>query len=553
MPMLRGGHAVVKALQAEGVEVVFGLPGVQIMQLYDGFWESPEVRIISTRHEQATVYMADGYARTTGKIGVALVVPGPGLYNACAALSTAYAASSPVLLISGQVDSDAIGESRDALHQVHDQLEIVKPVTKWAHRVMHVEEIPETIHEAMRQLRTGRPRPVEIEIPPDTLAAVADMEILEPSTVSRPAANAADIGAATELLASSTHPVVFAGGGVSLADASEELQELVELLNAPVFTSAEGRGSISDSHPLAMGISRSFGATSIAGQVVPQADVVLAVGTRFAEAASADWALKGPQKLIHLDIDPDELGRVAQPTIGLAGDAKATLQQIIQALRSRDRKTTWDRQELTSLKASAAGAVQEALPRHTPVYEAMREAIGEDAIVLSGVTGLAYASGSALPVYKPRSWITSSYMGTLGYEFCTALGAKVGNPDRAVVAMIGDGGFMYSVGELATAVQYGINLVAVVYNNHAFGASNNDQRTRYEGRVIGTELHNPDFVKLAESFGARGIHVPDLEGIPAAVKDAVKGNKPTIVEVDVPTGEMPINLYGRPLQEPRRR
>ncbi|MCH7706325.1 MAG: thiamine pyrophosphate-binding protein, partial [Chloroflexi bacterium] len=298
MPQMTGGHAVVRALRAEGVEVVFGVPGEQVMEIYDGFYDSPDIGLISTRHEQATAYMADGYARTTGKVGVALVTPGPGLYNACAALSTAYATSSPVLLISGQVDSDAIGTERNGLHQIHDQLEIVKPVTKWSHRVMRVEEIPEALHEAMRQLQTGRPRPVELEIPQDLLARTADMEILEPGSYPPPSAGAGDVRAATELLAGAAHPVIWAGGGVNISGASEELRELAELLNAPVLTTPEGKGAISDAHPLAIGLTGAPGAVSAAAQVLPQADVVLAVGTRFAVPPTAGWALNDPQKLV---------------------------------------------------------------------------------------------------------------------------------------------------------------------------------------------------------------------------------------------------------------
>ena len=257
MPMMTGGVAVVKSLVAEGVQVVFGVPGVQIMHIYNGFFDNPDIRIITCRHEQTAAYMADGYARSTGKLGVALVVPGPGAYNAGAALSTAYAASSPVMLLSGQIDSTAIGKDRGELHEVHDQLEFMRPVVKWNDRVSRAESIPEVIHEAVRQLRTGRPRPVEVQLPPDILATTADIDLVEPEIYTRPHPDTASASAATDLLASAQRPVLWVGGGVISANASKELVELAELLGAPVVTTPEGQGAIPSDHPLALGSSSS--------------------------------------------------------------------------------------------------------------------------------------------------------------------------------------------------------------------------------------------------------------------------------------------------------
>jgi acetolactate synthase-1/2/3 large subunit len=404
-----------------------------------------------------------------------------------------------------------------------------------------VEEIPEALHEAMRQLRTGRPRPVELEIPQDLLAVAADLEVLEPGSYPPPAAEAGDVRAAAELLSGAAHPVIWAGGGVNTSGASEGLRELAELLNAPVLTTPEGKGAISDAHPLAIGLTTAPGAVSAAAQVLPQADVVLAVGTRFAVPPTADWALKESQKLVHLDIDPNELGRVHPPTVGLTGDAGAGLRQLLQALRGREHQGAWDPDALVDLKASIAEQSRQAMSGpYRDIYRDLREVVGEDGIILSGVTGMAYNASGVMPVHKPRTWITSSYMFTLGYEFSTALGAKVGNPDTPVVAIAGDGGFMYSVGELATAVQYGINLVTIVYNNNAFGASINSQRNRRQGRVVGTELHNPDFAALAETFGATGIRVADVADLPAAVGEALAAARPAVVVVEVPTGQTPV-------------
>ncbi|MFC1935368.1 thiamine pyrophosphate-dependent enzyme [Chloroflexota bacterium] len=533
MPKMTGGHAVVRALKAEGVEIVFGLPGVQIMHIYDGFFDNPDIRLITCRHEQSTVYMADGYARSTGKIGVALVVPGPGLYNTGAAMATTYAASSPVLLVAGQIDSTAIGKDLGALHEIHDQLEVMRPVVKWNDRVTRTESIPEAIHEAMRQLKTGRPRPVELEIPPDILAATSDIDLIEPEEYPRPDPDDASIRAAADLLALAQRPVVWAGGGVNLADGSSELVELVELLGAPVITTADGKGAIPESHPLSMG-SSAWG-WGPGGDIVPQADVILAVGTRLSSRErDPGITATGTQKLINLNVDETEFGKTFPVTVGIAADAKVGLKHLAVALHERLRQGSWDSAALAATKAAVRERMRSVVPRQIALVEGIRQAIPEDGFVVSGLTNIGYWSCLTFETMRPHTFVTSSYMGTLGHAFPTAVGVKVGNPGKAVVALCGDGGFMYAVGELATAIQYGINVVAVVFNNHRYGASNRDQHLRFGGRVVGTELHNPDFVKLAESFGARGIKVAEAGETPAAIKEAIIGDRPTIIEVEMP-------------------
>ncbi|MBI4311887.1 MAG: thiamine pyrophosphate-binding protein [Chloroflexi bacterium] len=533
MPKMTGGHAVVKALRAEGVEVVFGLPGVQIMHIYDAFFDTPEIRVITCRHEQTTVYMADGYARSTGKVGVALVVPGPGAYNAGAAMSTAFAASSQVLMISGQIDSQAIGKDFGALHEIRDQLEFMKPVVKWNDMVLKAENIPDAIHAAIRQLKTGRPRPVELEIPPDVLGTSTDIDLAEPEEFPRPEADASSIRAAAELLSGARRPVIWAGGGVVLSGASEELIALAELLKAPIVTTQEGKGAIPETHPLAMGTS-SYG-WGPGGDVIPQADVMLAIGSRLGTYRPEPGAQpRAQQKLINLNIDPTEMGKTAPAAVGVVADARAGLRQLIAALRIRAIRCQWDAKELAATKQSSLERMKAKAPRQVKVLQDIREAIPADGFVVAGITNLGSWAALAYDALKPRTFITSSYMGTLGYAFPTSLGVKVGNPDKAVVALCGDGGFMYAIGELATAVQYGINAVAVVFNNHLYGASNRDQHLRFGGRVVGTELVTPDFPKLAESFGALGIKAPRLEDAPDAIRQALKANRPAVVEVEVP-------------------
>ena len=533
MPVITGGQSVIQQLRSEGVEVVFGLPGVQIMHIYDGFFTTPEVRVITTRHEQSTAYMADGYARSTGKIGVCLVVPGPGAYNAGAAMATAYAASSPVLMISGQIDSSLIGTGRGALHEVHDQLEFMAPVTKWTDRISRAEDIPAGIHEAIRQLKTGRPRPVELEIPPDILATEASIETIEPEEYRRAAVQDDVLRSALERLSTAKKPLIWAGGGVNLAGAWDELREVAETLGAPVVLTREGKGVLPDTHPQMMMMGA--GDQGPGPELMPQADVILAVGTRFNIPDTAEWKPRADQTVIHMDVDEEEFRNNITPTIGVIADAKEGLGQMARGLRGRSMQSSWDKESLAEVKSRHAEMMRERTPEFSQAYgvwEEVRKELPEETIVIGGVTGGAQFGGSAFATLRPRTLISSSYMGTLGYGFPTALGAKVGNPDTPVLALVGDGGFMYAIGELATAVQNKINLVTVVFNNHRYGASNDDQRSRFKGNVIGTELHNPDFVPLAESFGAKGIKVTELEQFPAAVREAVAANSPVLIDVD---------------------
>ncbi len=334
-------------------------------------------------------------------------------------------------------------------------------------------------------------------------------------------------------LASAHKPIIWAGGGVNLAGASEELRQVAETLGAPVVLTREGKGSLPDSHPLAMGYAGQNQGTG--PQLMPEADVIFAVGTRFNIPETEEWRPKADQTVIHLDIDEEEFRNNITPAIGVVADAKVGLGQVAEALRGRTVQSSWDKEALANVKQQDTEMMRERTPQFSQAYgvwEEVRRDLPEETIVVGGVTGGAQFAGGAFATLKPRTVITSSYMGTLGYGFPTALGVKAGHPDTPVLALVGDGGFMYAIGEMATAVQYNINLVTVVFNNHRFGASNDDQRNRFKGNVIGTELHNPNFVALAESFGVMGIKVTELDRFPGAMRDAVAAGRPVLIDVD---------------------
>jgi len=525
MPVMSGGRALAKALIGQGVDTVFGLPGDQIMHALDGLYqERAGIRFITTRHEQATTYMADGYARASGKPGVALVVPGVGVYNAAAGLATAYGTSSRVLLIAGQVPREGIGRDLGLLHDVHDQLEVVRPVTKWCQRVLRAEEIAPAVEDAFVQMHSGRPRPVEIEIPPEALAEDTRFEI---PNAHRPPATSGDperLAQAAHWLARAERPLLFAGGGVVQGDAAPAFQALAHLLQAAVVTTREGKGAIPDDDPLSVGtawVNRRL------HPLIHSADLILAVGTRFQNSGA-----KPSQRVIHIDVDASEVGKNFPSAYGIEADARLALEALCEEFDglaprpSRAGECSAQRSEIeTSLRAVGPQAA---------IVETLREALPRETLVVAGTTTVGYMSHMLFRVYEPRTYLSSSYMGTLGFAFPTALGAQVGQPERPVVAISGDGGFLFAASELATAVQYEIPVVCVVFNDGAYGNSNRDQRERFEGREIGTQLHNPNFAKLAQSFGADGVQLSGSEQLSGALREAIAGRRPSVIECPIP-------------------
>ena len=529
MAKMTGGQALVKSLYDYGVRVVFGLPGLQLYHAMDALYDEPNIKFIATRHEQAASYMAFGYSQAGGGIGTALVVPGPGLLNALAGVGTAYAASSPVLLVSGQVNRDLIGVNRGELHEVDDQMDAARTVTKWARRVMNAHEVPSAVGEAFKQLNTGRPRPVEIELPPDALEEVADVELREPVTYERPAADLSSVREGAKIIIESSSPVIWAGGGAISSGASATLLKVAEHLQAPVVTTNEGKGSVSDRHYLSLGAT-GWSNDSLDG-LLEQCDVVLAVGSRLARAR-----LSGKQRIVQIDIDGEEIGRNYPNTFGMAGDARLTLEELYGTLSRSGPPRASRRQELEAVKSKRFRPSARIEPQDSFV-RAIRAAMPDDGILVEGVTQVGYYSRVYYPVYEPRTYVNSSYFGNLGYAYPTALGAKVARPDKAVVAVSGDGGFLYNCQELATAVKYGINAVVIVFNDNAYGNVLRDQMRQFDGRTIGSELHNPDFMKLAEAYGARGVRVEEADQLEAALGESLDVDAPTLIEV--PVGMMP--------------
>ena len=529
MARMTGGQALVKAILAHGVDTVFGLPGVQMDHMFNALHdEGNAVRVIHTRHEQGAGYMAFGYAAASGRTGVYAVVPGPGLLNTTAALATAYGCNTPVLALAGQVPSDYIGRGFGLLHEIPDQLDLVRGLTKWATRIEHPSLVPDAVREAFKQLRVGRVRPVELEMAMNVMARQAEVVPLAPVESYPPLAADPDlIDAAAALLGTAEAPLIFVGGGAIGAEA--ELLQLAELLQAPVVSYRAGRGLVSDRHYL--------GLNQVAGaRLWPAADVVLAIGTRLQQQRMT-WGLGPGQKVIRVDIDPTEINRMSRPAVGIVADARQTLGQLLPAVADRNRRRESRERELIDLKRDVQAELERKLAPQMAFLNVIRQELPDDGILVDELTQVSYVARVGFPVYRPRTMVTSGYQGTLGCGFAAALGAKVANPDKPVLSLNGDGGFMFNVQELATAVQHQIDVVAVVFNDGAYGNVRRMQQELHGGRVIATELRNPDFVALAESFGAGGYRAETPQALGSALRRAFAAGGPSVI--DVPVGAMP--------------
>jgi acetolactate synthase I/II/III large subunit len=521
-----GADLLVESLLASGIRTVFGLPGVQLDPAFDALARRADrIRVYHTRHEQATSYMADGYARSSGELGCCLVVPGPGVLNAMAGLATAHACNTRVLCVAGQVHSQHIDAGRGVLHEIPHQLEMLRSVTKWSGRASRPEDVPGVVAEAVRQMRTGRPRPAAVEVPPDVLEATGRAAVAAPDLDGRTPLDAGRLEQMAALLHAAERPLVVAGGGVLQSGASAELEALADRLEAPVLVTQNGKGALSARHRLEF-------EGPLAADLVNGADVILAVGTRFAGPGGSRWRLQPEQRLLRIDADPEELARDIVPDVAVEADARPALELLADLLPSRG-PTSW--RGLDELREETRARVDSLEPQHA-FGAALRRALPDDAILVHGMTQVGYWCRVGYPVYEPRTFLGSGYQGTLGFELPAGLGAQVGRPDRRVVVTVGDGGFLFNVQELATAVQHHIPVIVVVFNDGAYGNVRRMQRQRF-GRVIASELRNPDFVRLAESFGLPGSRVDGPEAMERAVREALGRDEPALIEV--PVGEMP--------------
>ncbi|MCP3446097.1 thiamine pyrophosphate-dependent enzyme [Bradyrhizobium sp. CCGUVB14] len=526
-----GGDALANQLVREGVKHVFGVPGVQLDWAVDGLRKvADRIRYIVPRHEQATSYMADGYARTSRSAGVCMVVPGPGLLNAMAGLSTAYACSSRVVCISGDIHSSAINKGLGLLHEIRNQSFILGSVTKWHGRADRPVDVPNIVRSAFDALETGRPQPVGLEIPHDVLSTSAEIDCVDPAPAERACVDKLQIEQAAALLTAAKFPILYVGGGVLAGRASEALISFAEKLQIPIVMGENGRGSISDRHPLAL--------NTLDGRAVfPHADVVVVVGSRFVDTAlgKPSWPADG-KAYVFINLDPDVFGPPRTCSVAIKADCAAALRALEQACPKR-RPISVD---LDKVRHWARGQMDEIEPQGAWV-RALREGIPDDGILVNELTQVGYFARLGYPVYAPGTFITPGYQGTLGYGFPTALGAAVANPDRVVVSINGDGGFGWNIQELATARKYDLNATIVIFNDGHFGNVRKMQQDQF-GREFGVELLNPKYDRLAEAFEIPYERADDPQQLLTLLKRRAGERGPLVVEARVAPMPSPWHL-----------
>ena len=528
MPRLSTAEATVETLLRHGLDTIYALPGLHNDPLFDAFYHAGDrLRVIHPRHEQTAAYMALGAALASGKPQAFAVVPGPGLLNAGAALLTAYGMNAPVIGLVGQIPQADIDRGHGHLHEIHDQLGLMRHITKWAERIRSPQEAPTLVSQAVWQATSGRPRPVALECALDTWGRRAEVSLpAAPLPLPVDPVDAEAIEAAAKILGEAERPILVLGGGAQ--DASAEVISIAEMLEAPVSSYRRGRGVIPSSHRLAVDM-------PVGHRLWKDADAVLAIGTRFF-IQNGNWGIDDKLKVVRIDIDPEEPDRSRKPNVALIGDAAVQLRALIDALPRHNRRRSSRAEELNGHRAWLADRLSRLEPQ-VSFLKAIRAALPEDGIFVDEVSQIGFASRIALPIERPRTFLSPGYQDNLGWGFGTALGAKAAMPHKKVLAIAGDGGFLYQIGELATAARHNIAVVVVVFDNGAFGNVRRIQQERYGNRLIASDLQNPDFVRLADSFGVASFKANDAGQLEDALHKAFALNAPALVWV--PHGDVP--------------
>lgn len=525
---MTAAEAVVATLIAHGLDTVYALPGVQNDLLFEALFRfSDRLRTVHTRHEQGAAYMALGAALATGKPQAYAVVPGPGFLNSSAALLTAYSMNAPVLALIGQIPDADIGRHLGHLHEIRDQAGIIKRLVDHLALIRKPAEAARATALAMRAMRIGRPGPASLQCAMDVWGRSAPVTIPAPLPIPAPKIDADAIRRAAKRLGAAKRPLIVCGGGAQ--DASKEVTALSAMLQAPVLGYRRGRGVLDSRDPLSVTL-------PLGRDLWGEADVVLGVGTRLL-TQFRQWGVDRDLAIIRIDADESEHARLHKPAVALTGDAKPILQHLLAELPAHNGKRPSRKAELEERQAAWRKRLEKLAPQ-LGYLEAIRAELPEDGIFVDEVTQLGFAARLAFPVYKPRTFISPGYQDNLGWGFATALGVQDARRDVPVVSISGDGGFMFTANEMATAMRHRIPLVAVVFNDGAFGNVRRIQQESYGNRLIGSDLANPDFPAFARSFGAEAARVTSPQDLRGALRRAfAHRDGPTLIEV--PVGALP--------------
>jgi acetolactate synthase-1/2/3 large subunit len=516
---MTGADILIACLQAQGVDTLTGMPGNQNIHIYDAVLRADNLRHILIRHEQGATLIANGYARASGRVGVALTVPGPGATNASTGLVDAHTDCVPVLLVTGGTEVAFDGRDRSKCFHGLDQETFFKPITRFFARPKSIGEIPAAVIGAFKALRAPRPGPVVIELPTDIAAAEGTAEIPPYIKGDCPEPNTAEIERVAQALQTSQRPVILAGSAITHANATDALLTLAESLDIPVIYTRLGKGVIPDGHPLTIGhCSAQFGKT-----ITAEADLLLAIGCRFTQIDTRSWQMPLPDRIVQLDPEVSELGREYPIEAGASGDLAQSIPQLQDAVGSY--KAVWGEfinQTRTKIQSNR---------RPMPIMAPTRKSLPDDAIIVVDVTSIGYRAFDEYPITVPRTFLYPSHSVTLGFAVPAAIGAKLACPDQHVVAFCGDGGFQMTASELATAAEHGIATVSVVSNDGSLSAIRGSQVKAFDGRVIDTDMQTPRLADLARSLGARGVRVDDPERFEAVFADTLGLEGPTVIEV----------------------
>jgi acetolactate synthase I/II/III large subunit len=521
-------EAVVATLIGHGLDTVYALPGVQNDLLFEALFKfSDRLRTVHTRHEQGAAYMALGAALATGRPQAFAVVPGPGLLNAGAALLTAFATNAPVLGLVGQIPDADIGRDLGQLHEIRDQAGIVKRLVDHAELIRKPEQASAAAARAMRAMRTGRPGPAVLECAMDVWGKSGPVSLQAPLPIPQPRIDPSAIRRAAKLLGAAKRPLIICGGGAQ--DSSEEVTALSAMLQAPVLAFRRGRGVLDGRNPLSVTL-------PLGRDFWDEADVVLAVGTRLL-IQFQQWGFDRDLKIVRVDADPKEHDRLHKPAVALTGDAKPILQSLLDELPAHNAKRASRQAEMQERQATWRKRFEKIAPQ-IAYLEAIRAELPENGIFVEDITQMVFAARVVYPVYKPRTYLSPGFQDPLGLGFATALGAQAACPDTPVVAICGDGGFMFTATEMATAMHHRIPLVTIVFNDSAFGNVRRMQRERFGNRLIASDLVNPDFVAFGKSFGAEAVRARSPQELREALRRAfAHRDGPTLIEV--PVGDLP--------------
>lgn len=548
MAQMTGGEAVVAALEANGVHLAFGMPGIHNLPIFDALLDRPAFQYVLVRNEQGASFMANGVGRATYRPGVSIVTTGPAACNTLAGVADAARDSAPMLIIASQISSHLIGQGKGAFHEMADQMGMFQAAGAWTVRPSRVEQIPAAINAAWAAMTHGRPNPAYVEIPEDVLYARGDAEIAPAAPAPRPGATDDQIAAVLRMVQEAKRPLVYVGAGASRADAGAEIVRFIERFHLPVVSTIHGKGVVPEDHPLTAGTLPTWDKTCQA--LFSQADLVLALGTGFSEVSTSGWTVRFSPQLVHVDIDGSQIGRSVPAALGIVGDVRTVVAQLNAAAGTspyplagntppapparggESEATEWaDRvaglaRQIDEIVAGSIGA---------SFMQTLREYLPRDSIIVGDAQGWGRWPISHFPTYAGNQMLWPIHFGTLGYSIPAAIGVQAAFPERRVVAACGDGGFLFCSNELATAAQHELNVVIIVVNNNCFNSIRASQESRFgPDRVFCADLQNPDFAAYARSFGCFGRKVNAIGEFEPALREALAANRPAVLEIAFP-------------------